>query len=278
MDQTLITTLINSSKDIAQLNLGYLGISVAILGVLGGVFVYFNIKPIKDKLSKQEETIDNLKKEAFGLLDKSETQVKNSLEKFKETQDYSLSESLTQQKDNIFLEVTNKIQATENTLLEKIDLISNDKDLKLKEILLSEMDNKVLSLDKTLVAKIEEYKKIDDERFLDLKNKSDARFKEIAADILELKAYKYDMEGKMGGIIFTIDALEKCLNDSPYLLEFKLNDLKEKIGKYTLSPELFIRLKKIINEIKNKKIGGDKYNTIIEEIEDSITVENKPKI
>lgn len=278
MDQTLITTLINSSKDIAQLNLGYLGISVTTLGVIGGLFVYFNFKPIKDKLSKQEEIIDNLKKEASELLNKSEIQVKESLERFKEMQDSSLSESLIQQKNNIFLEVTNKIQSSENTLLEKIDSVSNDKDSKLKEILLSEMDNKVLSLDKTLIAKIEEYIKTNDERFSEFRNKTDARFKEIAADILELKAYKYDMEGKMGGIIFTIDALEKCLNDNPYLLEFKLNDLKEKIGKYTLSPELFVRLKKIITEIRNKKIGGEKNEAIIKEIEDSITVENKPKI
>ncbi len=36
-----VIELVNISKDIAQLNLGYLGISVAILGGLGGVFCLF---------------------------------------------------------------------------------------------------------------------------------------------------------------------------------------------------------------------------------------------
>ncbi len=70
--------LINLSKDIAQLNLGYLGISVAILTVLGGVFIYFNIKPLKDTLNKQEKTIDDLRKEADKLLD----ELKNNLKKY----------------------------------------------------------------------------------------------------------------------------------------------------------------------------------------------------
>lgn len=138
------------------------------------------------------------------------------------------------------------------------------------------MSNKILSLEKGLTAVIEEYKKTNDEKFILFKNKTDIDLKGLTSDILELKAYKYDMEGKMGGIIFTIEALEKCLKDEPYLLEFRLQDLKDKIGKYILSPELFIRLKDILNKAKN--IKDKDYSVIIGEIENLIKVESNPKI
>lgn len=70
-----ITDLINLSKDIAQLNLGYLGISVTILAILGGVFYLFQLKPLKDILNKQGETISDLKKEAGELLKSAEKKV-----------------------------------------------------------------------------------------------------------------------------------------------------------------------------------------------------------
>ncbi len=261
--------LINFSKDIAQLNLGYLGIAVTILGILGVVFVYFNIKPLKDTLNKQESTIENLKKEAQELLDKSDIKTQSTLESFEKKQLLSLSNLFEQQKENISLEVSNKIQTSENVLLGKIDSISNEKDLSLKEILLSEMTNKILSLEKSLALTIEESNKTYNKEFLLFKNKVDA-------DILELKAYKYDKEGKMGGIIFSIQAIENCIKNEPYLLEFKLKDLKEIIGNYTIDPELFIRLKGVLNAAKEKK--DQKLDTLIEEIQALITVQSKPQI
>jgi len=279
--ETSTTTLINSldlinlSTDLAQLNLGYLGISVAILGVLGGVFVYFNIKPLQEKLGKQEDVINELKKEANALLSEADTQIQSALEEFEERQTTLLSTEFDQQKEKIYLEVTNKIQGAKSDILEKIDSISNDKDLKLKEILLSEMSNKILSIEKTLTALLEEYKKTNDEKFSSLERKTNASVKEIAGDLLELKAYKYDMEGKMGGIIFTIEAVEKCLKDEPYLIKYKLDDLKEKIGKYSLTPELFIRLKNVLNSIESK---SNEHATIIKEIKDAVTLQEKPEL
>ncbi len=269
-----ITTEALSSKDLfdvvttlANINLGYLGVSVAILGVLGGVFVYFNIKPLQEKLGKQEEVISD-------LLGQSEIQTRASFKEFEERQTLSLSAALEQQKENVYLEVTNKIQVAESTIMEKIDSISNDKDLKLKEILLSEMSNKILSLEKSLTLAIEQFKNTNEKEFSSFKNKSESQLKKITADILELKAYKYDMEGRMGGIIFTIDALEKCLNDEPFMLQFSLDDLKEKIGKYTLSPELFIRLRDILKSIE--KTTPEKYTATIKEIQNLVRVEEKP--
>ncbi len=82
----------------------------------------------------------------------------------------------------------------------------------------------------------------------------------------------------MGGIIFTVQALEKCVKDKPYLLEFKLKDLEEKIGNYTLSPELFIRLKEALKKAKIIKDGNKNHTDLIKKIEDKITVESKPEI
>ena len=273
---TLINSLdlINLSRDIAQLNLGYLGISVAILGVLGGVFVYFNIKPLQEKLSKQEDLTNELRKEALNLLGESAVQTNSSLEEFEKKQTSVLAAALVHQKENSSLEMTNRIQSAESDILEKVNLSSNDKEIKLKEILLSEMSNKILSLEKTLTILVEENKKTTDERFSLFEKNINTKISKISADLLELKSYKYDMEGKMGGIIYAIEALEKCFKDEPYLLEFKLNDLKGKIGKYDLDPELFIRLKNILNNIQTKY---DKHSSVIEEIKDSVNMQVKPK-
>ncbi|MEK7585182.1 MAG: hypothetical protein AAB455_01530 [Patescibacteria group bacterium] len=263
--------LINISKDLAQLNLGYLGISVVILGV----FVYFNIKPMQEKLGKQEDAINDLKKEANDLLGQADIQTKSSLKEFEEKQTSLVSTAFDQQKENIYLEVTNKIQIAESNILEKVNSISNDKDLKLKEILLSEMSNKILSIERSLTALLEEHKKTNSERFSLFEKKTNTSVNKIAGDLLELKAYKYDMEGKMGGIIFTIEAVEKCFRDEPYLLKYKLEDLKGKIGKYSLTPELFIRLK---NTLKSIESTGVEHANIIKEIRDAVTLQEKPEM
>lgn len=279
--ETATTTLINSwdlinlSNDIAQLNLGYLGISVAILGVLGGVFIYFNIKPIQEKLGKQEDVINALKKEANDLLKEADVQIQTALEEFEQKQATLLSAEFEQQKETVYLEVTNKIQVAESDILEKVNSISDDKDTKLKEILLSEMTNKILSLEKSMTYLFEEYKKTNDEKFSSFEKSTNAKVSQIAGDLLELKAYKYDMEGKMGGIIYTIAAVEKCLEDEPYLLKYRLDDLKKKIGNYHLTPELFIRLKASLSKIESK---GDEHAAIIKEIKELVTLQEKPEM
>lgn len=269
--------LINLSKDIAQLNLGYLGISVAILGVLGGVFVYFNIKPLKDDLNKQEEKINDLKKEATELLSRSEKQTRESLDGFKDDQSQILTEKLKLLRDNFELDVQNKMQLLKDSLLDEIRTVSDKNILTIKEILLSEMNNKILILDNSLSGSLEEYKRTNDESFKIFRDKVEIGLTKITSDVLELKAYKYDMEGKMGGIIFTIDALEKCLRDEPYKIRFKLVDLNERIDKYTLSPEQFIRLKNVLLKVRGLKDGED-HGVLISEIESKIEVESKPKI
>lgn len=270
---TLISSLdlINISKDIAQLNLGYLGISVAILGV----FVYFNIRPLQEKLGKQEDAINDLRKEAVDLLGEADIQTKSALEDFEKKQITMLNVALVQQKENTSLEVTNRIQSAESDILEKVNTVSDDKDLKLKEILLSEMTNKILSLEKTLISILDEYKKTNDARLFSFEKSTNTKISKIAGDLLELKAYKYDMEGKMGGIIYSIEALENCFKDEPHMLKFKLGDLKGRIGKYPLDPELFIRLATILNSIESK---FKEHSDIIKEIKGLVTMQEKPEM
>lgn len=58
--------LMNLTHDAIYLNAVYLGISVSAIlvlaGILFGVFYFFNLKPLQDKIIKQEDKIDNLKK------------------------------------------------------------------------------------------------------------------------------------------------------------------------------------------------------------------------
>ncbi|MEK7461899.1 MAG: hypothetical protein AAB586_02415 [Patescibacteria group bacterium] len=273
-----ISEIISLSQGLANTNLGYLGIAVTILVFLGGGTYFFSVKPFKDKIDKQEDDLKVLEKNVAENIRKAEDTLKDSLSNFKEAYSKELTNSINNRDEKLILKIESKSSELEKDLLEKINIISNQNNDKLKEILLSEMNNKILSLEKSLSVEIEKYKKLNDNELVSLKNKVDVGFRKSTSDIKELMAYKYDMEGKMGGIIFTIEALEDCLRDQPYLLSFKLNDLKAKIGKYTLSPELFVRLQKILKNIKGKEIEGKNYDKIITEIIDQTTVENKPKL
>jgi hypothetical protein len=77
IQQDLLTSL-------AQTNLGYLTISVAILGVLGGVFYVFNLKPIQDKISKQEQNLIKTDKESKDNITKIEKVMLVNIEKNKQ--------------------------------------------------------------------------------------------------------------------------------------------------------------------------------------------------
>ena len=149
-----VMDLINISKDIAQLNLGYLGISIGILGVLGGIFIYFNVKPIKDALTKQEQVVEEMKKEVSLLLEESKNQSEELIESFAVIQSQEIVEKLQQQQEKNDLEIENKTKEATSSILDKVELISEDKDKKLKEIILSEVTNKISVLNEELTLKI----------------------------------------------------------------------------------------------------------------------------
>lgn len=249
-----VIDLINFSKDIAQLNLGYLGISVAILGVLGGVFIYFNIKPLKDALDKQENTINDLKKEAGDLLSQSGTQTQKTLDDFKSDQSTELSSTLKQQKENIDLEVANKIKEVESSLLEKIGSISDSKDVKLKEIILSEVTNRLAVVEKNLTSMINASK----EDIVGLKS----TIKDVQRDVKELKVYKYSKENQMGAIIGSIELLKEDIDTNRWSILNSLERLKGEIKDKVVAPQYVAQIEEQIVRLKD----NPKYRVIIKDI------------
>lgn len=260
--------LINLSKDIAQLNLGYLGISVAILGVLGGVFIYFNIKPLKDALDKQEKTIGNLKEEADLLLEKSKKQSDKALENFEKDQSDKLSGILDVRFDKITLETKNEITGLEKSLLEKTGEVSEDKDSKLKELVLAEAGNRISALEKSLLTEIKNAKGALEEKVAETSENIShlkAETKDLAIDIKELKVYQYAQEGKMGAIIYSIELLKEDIDEkdkNDWRIPSRLENLKNNIKGGTLDPEYVTQIEEQLARLEKEK----KYNVLIKEV------------
>lgn len=252
--------LINFSKDIAQLNLGYLGISVAVLAALGGVFYYFNIRPLKETLEKQEKMIQELKQKAQDLLALSAEQSDDKLENFKVDQSESLNLAFEQQEEKLRLEMINKIQEIESRLSDRIEEVSESKDAKLREIILFEAGSYSDKLEKELTSKITAMKEdmineasLSAATFITLK----AAIKVLDEKVKELQVYKYSKEGQMGAIIFSIDLLKYSIDDylslkekSPdsdptifgWKVEYRLNELMREIGATALDNKYIVKI------------------------------------
>lgn len=251
-----VIDLINQYKEVAHLNAEYLGISVAILGGLGVIFSIFNLKPLKESLNKQEIEVKEIRKEAHELLDLSRTTVDEVLEEFKGSQTELLSIKIKQQEEKLNLETENKIREVENTLIEKIGLISEDKDVKLKEIVLSESTNKLATTEKELIATLSKTKE-DLEKSLikmngtisELTNKVNG----FDEDIKELQLYKFSKEGKRGAVIRSIQLLTLAID------KYK----KDNLGDWKVTK----RLKGLIEEIKDIIVNEEDVADIKEQLE-----------
>jgi|GEM_PF-3288235 F0F1-type ATP synthase membrane subunit b/b' len=260
-----VIDLINLSKDVAQLNLGYLGVSVAILGVLGGVFIYFNIKPLKDTLDKQEKTIEDLKKEAYSLLSQSGEQTDKTLSNFRSEQSVALSSVLKQQKETVDLEVANKIKESESFLIEKIESVSDNKDTKLKETILSEVTNRLAVLEKNLTSALGASKGDSDKRFLQVDQSISglkSNVKDAQRDIKELKVYKFSQEDKMGAIIYSIELLKEDIDENRWSILNSLERLQGEIDGKVVEPEYVAKIEEQLARLKD----SPKYNVIIKAI------------
>ena len=272
-----VADLVSFSQGIAQLNLGYLGISVAILGVLGGVFVYFNIKPLKDGLDKQERSLEGLRAEAHSLLDLSKEQLDRALESFKGSQDKSVSDALMRQKDSLNLETINKIQQSEKVLTEKIEVVSEEKDSKLKELILSEITTRSALLEKTLTSVITKASEDFNKELAEAKQKISglsARLKESEEKIKELQVYKYGKEGRMGAVIYSIELLKDAVDDYMKLkkngigkaLEWKvtkrLEELMEQVGTYSLETRYIAQIEEQLTRIDSDAVFAELLKTL----------------
>ena len=277
--------LINFSQSIAQLNLCYLGISVVILGVLGGVFVYFNIKPLKETLEKQEKTIEELRKQAQGLLTLSAEQSEKALQDFAAGQSKLLTIALEQQEGKLNLQTINKIQEIEKIISDKIEKISESKDLKLKDFILAEVSSRSAHLEKETTSKITSVKEDLAKEVSALKSK-DAGLKTtinaVDEKVKELQVYKYSKEGQMGAIIVSIDLLKEAIGDyfknkemimpheSPesfgetfgWKVKMRLEELIKEIDTYTLEEDYISQIKTELGRIANEAA----FHTLIDEL------------
>jgi F0F1-type ATP synthase membrane subunit b/b' len=258
-----ITDLLSFSQGIAQLNLGYLGISVAILGGLGGVFVYFNLKPLKDGLTKQEKAIEDLRKEAHELLQQSKDKVDQSLKEFESKQLDMVESIVRKQKEDSGLETTNKIQEVEKNLTEKISSISEEKDTKLKEITLSEASNQISALEKslTLIINTSRESATKDLNGLNLRVAGiDAKVKEAGEQIKELQVYKFSKEGQMGGMIYSNELLKDAIDEYLNLqkagsdayawkVTMRLEELTKNVTGYLLQTQFIAQIEEQLKRI-----------------------------
>lgn len=280
--------LVNLSKDIAQLNLGYLGISVAILGVLGGVFVYFNIKPFRDALEKQERTIEELKKEAKGLLALSADQSERVLENFKVDQSKIFNAAFEQHEEKLGLETASKIQEIEKVLSDKIESTAESKDLKLRDIILSEASNRLATLEKELTLGITTLKEEITKDVSQVKSANaglKAAVKELSEKIKELQVYKFSKEGKMGAIIVSIELLQEAIDEYlkireilgkgdklldkqvfGYKIKMRLEGLIKEIGDYELEQEYISKISEQLKRLANEEVFAILVNQLKEKL------------
>ncbi|MCH7883171.1 hypothetical protein IIA95_02025 [Patescibacteria group bacterium] len=145
--------LINLTHDVASLNAVYLGISMSavlvLAGILFGVFYFFNLKPLQEKIIKQEDKLEAQKKEVNQVLKSTEDKIGKSLEVFKKSHGNDVNELIRKNNEKNTLETKNQIASIEKTLIEKIESVSEKKNIKLKEIILLETTNKINTAEKS---------------------------------------------------------------------------------------------------------------------------------
>lgn len=228
--------LIDLTNHLVQSNIQYLAISVGIILALGIVFSIFNLSPLRKKLSAQEKEIKGLKEDAKAILDEARDEVTSSIESFR----LENEERVEEEYSRIRLESENNLKTIKNNLTEKINDISSAQ----KDILL-EVNNSLS----------------------DIK----AKAKEMKLDITELMAFKYQSEGKMGGIILMIKWLESVIEDGNFKhpgMRYILEDLEKRIKNETLEEKYADRLKEVIKSLKeNNWVDKDK---ILSKVEDCI--------
>ena len=273
-----ISELLGLSQSLATINLGYLSVSVTILVLLGGGTYFFSVKPFKNKIEKQEEELKHLKQKVEDDLKNAKQSISDDLKMFKSDYSQELDILSKQRDEKIKSDFELKLTTLDKDLFEKINITAREKDDSLKDAVLSEISNKILSLEKVLHTEIDGYKVENNKEVALLKNRINSGLRELSITVKELEAFKYDQQGKQGGIIKLIDSLGDDIQYREWAIKYKLEDIKDKLPDYTLSSELHIKLKNLLNSIKDKEISGERHDGVIDEIEKLITVESKPKL
>lgn len=241
-----ILDLLNVSRDIAQLNASYLGISVVILGSFGGIFVYINLKPIREMLNKQEKTISDLKDEADGLLDESKKQTGLTLEDFKATQEMSLQKLLGEKYIKITAETKEVVLNYELVLFDKVDKLYKKEFSDFKSELIMTAKNQILESESKIQKNINIEDKITAEKLEKLKNenatlKSD--LSEMQIIVKELEVEKFEKNGQQGAILRLIELLKIDIDRNyDWSIASRLINIKKYLKEHTVRHEVNVKL------------------------------------
>lgn len=233
--------LINLTHDVASLNAVYLGIAVSavlvLAGILLGVFYFFNLKPLQEKITKQEDKIDAQKKETDRVLKSSEDKLEESLEKFRNEYAEHIDELLIENNEKNVLEAKSQIATAEKLLLEKIESISEDKDIKLKDIILSDVVNKISAAEKTINAEMAKLKTDFSGTNKNISSLEEKIF-DLKRSLVEFEIEHHLKKGQIGAMRKMIDKLEMDLKrgwgEDDTIMEIKDYIVESGMPKYYL--------------------------------------------
>ncbi|NQU77717.1 hypothetical protein HQ544_03395 [Candidatus Falkowbacteria bacterium] len=252
-------------EKLATINIGYLGISVTILVLLGGAFYLFNVKPLKDSLGRQEKTLTDLGKEVNENLSSSKKEIKNDLEVFKDIQDENISDLAKQRDGKLLSDIQTKIVSFEKEFTQKFDSFAEEKDANLKTVILAEVGNKVRELEKTLSSTINNLKSETGKEIASVKELLSTlqnNLKEVNRRTRELEVFKYSQQGKMGAIYGSIELLKGAIDEGGWRIEGYLEDLNRELKDINLEGELITRIEEQLVRLVDKP----KYSPLVVKI------------
>ncbi len=268
MEKTISATdLINLSSDLAQINAEYLAVAVTVLVVFGGAFYLFNFKPLKDTLEKQESNLEAFKKELQALIPASEERSKNQLIGFEKQQSKSLSDTLRQESEKLLLETENRIATSEKVLSERMEVVAENKDLKLKSALTSETENRINATEKALISEMNRLRQDLSTQIVsinELLSRSKSDIKTLSREIKELNVFRYGSEGKMGELINTIELLTDEIDDkaSDWRITNRLEKLHEIVSRIKVESEYVVKIEEQLLRVEKSA----KFRPLIENI------------
>ncbi len=257
--------VISLVNNVAALNLGYLGICVTILALLGGATYIFNIKPFKEALEKQEGTLLSLKEEVEANLSSSKAEIKSDLSDFEKRQTNTVKSVLEQDNEKLTSDIQARIANFERDLIQKIDTVSGEKDTSLKVVLLAEVGNQIRDLEKALTSVISINKANSEKESSTLKSEI-ASLKEDLKDTKrrtkELEVYKFSKEGRMGAIYGAIELLKEAIDEDSWRIESYLETLNKEIDGINLETNVVTKIEEQLTRLSTKL----KYAPLFEKI------------
>lgn len=273
---TTVVDVVDLIEKLATLNLGYLGIAVTILALIGAAFYFFNFKPLKEALERQKKAVDGLEKEVKASSAESQKKLEQDLGNFEQKHTKDINSLIEQQNNLLISNTKTQIATFEKDFSERIDNVTGKKDSELKTVILSEVDNKTRLLERSLVVEINKVKDFLNKQILSQKETIDSlnrTIKYLKRNVRELEVYKYSNEGKMGAIYGSIDLLKEDIDDkNDYSIPDSLERLKKEIAGTVLKGDVITRIEEQLTRIETDK----KYTPLLEDVR-SQYIQNKNK-